>query len=545
MAEHEQREEKYLCTEISGIPQMVSDLRANQLASTPTSYSYRVSQIKAVVRFLDECKDELTAACEHYYGGSKTSHFLGRIWMTKYDALDAIEKLSEWMKPTKKPQPFPFNLMWSSKLQPHALGVVAIIAPWNYPISLVLRPLIGAIAAGNAVILKPSEVTDRVSRVFHDKLPQYLDPEMVRVVCGGAPETTALLKEKLDFVLFTGGGAIGKIVMSHCSRNLTPCCLELGGKNPVVIDDDVDLDTTIKRIVFGRFNFNGGQICVAPEFVFLSKSKQDAAVQIARKYLLEFYGQSGDTERSESYYNIVSDRHFDRLQKVRAHYLENAAHRIAIGGAGDEQFGPHRVSAKTRHLPPMVLRDVDFEGDHVMKEEVFGPILSLIPMEGAFSEWKAKAVQMVRSRDTPLAFYLFTRSQAVIDEMASKVNAGSFCVNDTVMFLALRNLPFGGCGASGMGRYAGKYSFDTFSHHKPVAVRSHGTEFLNKDRYPDHDRDAKDPAKKLKRDAKMIKTYESLYPGTPSTLRKAMKYGAIVTAIVLFAYYYQRHRAGA
>ena len=176
--------------------------------------------------------------------------------MVKYDCFDAIKNLTEWMQPIKKSQPFPFNLMWSSKLQPHPLGVTAIIAPWNYPIQLLLRPLIGAIAAGNAVVLKPSEVTDKVARVIYEKLPQYIDTEMVRVVCGGAPETTALLKEKMDFVLFTGGGSIGKIVMSACSKHLTPCCLELGGKNPVILDDDIDLDTSIKRTLSIFYTFS-------------------------------------------------------------------------------------------------------------------------------------------------------------------------------------------------------------------------------------------------------------------------------------------------
>merc|ERR1719242_2201288 len=537
-----QNEEKYFCSDISEIPKIVSDLRSNHLNATPTSYSYRISQIRAIIQFCDENKDELIAAARHYYGGSKSTHFLGRIWMVKYDCYDAMKNLDQWMKPTKKSQPFPFNLMWSAKVQPHPLGVTCVIAPWNYPIGLLLRPLIGAIAAGNAVVLKPSEVTDKVARVIYEKLPQYLDPKMVRVVCGGAAETSALLKEKLDFVLFTGGGSIGKIVMNAFSKHLTPCCLELGGKNPVILDDDVNLDTSIKRIVYGRYNFNGGQICVAPEYVFISKSKQDDAIEIVRKYLKEFYGEKGETEKSDDYFHIVSKRHFDRLQKVRSHYLVEESDRVAIGGGDDELYGPQKVNAETRHLPPMVLRDVDFEGGHVMKEEVFGPILSLIPMDGTFSEWKNKAISMVRSRDTPLAFYLFTRDQRVIDEMSSKINAGSFCVNDTIMFLALRNMPFGGCGASGMGRYAGKYTFDTFSHQKPVAIRSHGTEFLNKDRYPNYDRDVADLDKKLKREAKMLKMYEGLYPKEQSTFKRYLKWWAILTAVAAFAYYYQRIR---
>ena len=174
-----------------------------------------------------------------------------------------------------------------------------------------------------------------------------------------------------------------------------------------------------------------------------------------------------------------------------------------------------------------------------MKEEVFGPILSIIPMDGAFSEWKNKAISMVRSRDTPLAFYLFTRDQKVIDEISSKVNAGSFCVNDTIMFLALKDMPFGGCGASGMGRYAGKYSFDTFSHEKPVAIRSHGTEFLNKDRYPNFDRDVADLDAKLKREARMIKVYESLYSKRESTISKGLKYICLLVTIILVLYLYE------
>jgi len=535
------QEEKYMCTDIAAIPRMVSECRDNFLSMSPTPLSYRITQIKGILRFIEECEDELIDACRHYYGGSKMTHFIGRLWIVKYDCYEALKNLSEWTKPISKPQPFPLNLMWSASIEKEAYGVCSIIAPWNYPINLLLRPLIGAIAAGNAVIVKPSEVTDRVARVFASKLPRYVDNKMIKVVVGGAAETSCLLQQRLNFVLFTGGGSIGKIVMNACAKQLTPCCLELGGKNPVIIDDDADLETSIKRVLFGRFNFNGGQICVAPEYVFISRSRQAEAISIMRKYLLEWYGKDGNSEASDAYFHVVSNRHFNRLQKVRKHYLENEADKIAIGACDDAQFGEAKVNAANRHLPPMVLCDVDFEKDYVMKEEVFGPILSLIPMDGAFTEWKDSAVRHIQTNDTPLAAYIFSRDKKTVKELSLKISAGTVCVNDTVMFLALRNVPFGGCGESGMGRYAGKYSFDTFSHEKPIATRSHGTEFLNKDRYPNYDRDVADLEAKLKREAKTRKMYEGLLPKEASKFKRMVKYWAVLMAIGGFAYFYQRH----
>ena len=219
-------EEKYLCTDSNEIVKKVKDLRKTFYAKTPTPISYRIDQIKQILKFLDECEDDLMNACLYYYGGGKLNHWLSRLWIIKYDCYNVIKNLEEWMKPQNKKQGFPLNLMWSASVEYHPLGVTTIIAPWNYPIGLLLRPLIGAIAAGNAVILKPSEITDKVARVLNDKLLNYLDPNMVQIVCGGANEVTVLLKQKLDFVLFTGGGFVGKIVMNACSKQLTPWYVE-------------------------------------------------------------------------------------------------------------------------------------------------------------------------------------------------------------------------------------------------------------------------------------------------------------------------------
>ena len=254
-----QEEEKYITTDVEEIPKMVASLRQNFFAESPTSYRYRIEQIKQLLKFVEECEHDLINACQYYYGGTDTHHWLTRLWIVKFECHYAIKNLKKWMKSDKISQSLPISLMWSASIEYHALGVVTIISPWNYPITLLLRPLIGAIAAGNAIILKPSEITDKVSRVYNDKILNYLDPKMISVICGGPTETTALLNEKLDYVLYTGGGFVGKIVMKACSNNLTPCCLELGGKNPVIIDDNVDLEISLKRILFGRFDWNCGQ----------------------------------------------------------------------------------------------------------------------------------------------------------------------------------------------------------------------------------------------------------------------------------------------
>lgn len=532
-------EQKYLCTDTEKIPKMVQRLRNNYYASSPTSISYRINQLKQLIKFIDECGDDLIEACLKYYGGSKTEHWNMRLWIIKSDCYNVIKNLKEWMKPIKKPQNFPLSLMWNAKIEYHSLGVVTVIAPWNYPINLLLRPLIGAIAAGNAVIVKPSEITDDVARVFQKKLLNYLDSSMIQVICGGANETTILLKQKLDFVLFTGGGKIGKIIMKSCSNQLIPCCLELGGKNPVIIDDNADLDLAIKRIVYGRFDWNGGQICVAPEYIMISKSKQEKAIEIIKKYLTEWYGDNGDTINSGSYMNIVNNLHFDRINKIRKYYLENKSEKVAVGGINDKQFGPNKVNKKIRHLPPFVVKDIDFNNDKIMENEVFGPILSIIPMDGNFNEWIDDSIKYIRSTDKPLVFYIFTKTPQSknILKLRNSISAGTISINDTVMFMGLKDFPFGGVGEAGMGRYGGKYSFITFSQEKPIAIRTHGLEFLNNDRYPDAKLSKEQIEKKRK---KMKQVYEGLYEKPESKTKSVLKYSILVSAIVAFAYYYKK-----
>eukprot|EP00484_Ammonia_sp_Unknown_P004237 CAMPEP_0197075802 /NCGR_PEP_ID=MMETSP1384-20130603/211796_1 /TAXON_ID=29189 /ORGANISM="Ammonia sp." /LENGTH=519 /DNA_ID=CAMNT_0042514651 /DNA_START=37 /DNA_END=1596 /DNA_ORIENTATION=- len=516
---------------------MAHRLRKAFYARSPTPISYRIQQLKNLIRFLDECENELIAACQHYYGGGHSKHFFGRLWIIKKDAYEMINNLEAWMKPDRKPQAFPLNVLWSASVEPHPLGVVAIIAPWNFPLGLLLRPLVGAIGAGNAVMLKPSEITDKVARVLHEKLLKYLDPEMIGIVCGGVAECTALMKQKLDFVLYTGGGPVGKIIMSACSKQLTPCALELGGKNPVIIDDDCDLDTSLKRILMGRFDSNAGQICVSPEYIFLSASKQKEAIQIIRKHLLQFYGSDGNTEDAESYFNIVNSRHFQRIEKLRNYYLQSKPDQIAIGGANDKQFGPDKVNPKTRHLPPMVLCDVDFNNDKIMEDEVFGPILSIIPMRGSFAEWKEDALKYIRSKDKPLACYIFSRnpSSPSIQSLKNRIAAGTICINEVVMFMILKDLPFGGVGESGMGSYNGVYSFRLFSQQKAVAICSHGREALLKSRYPKPGKVSAEEA------AKQRRSLEAMFEKPTSRLTQIAKYSAAVGVIVGAVYYYKKY----
>ena len=247
-----------------------------------------------------------------------------------------------------------------------------------------------------------------------------------------------------------------------------------------------------------------------------------------RKILLEWYGETGDTINDKStYWKIVNNRHFDRVNKLRQYYLDNDPNKIAIGGENDEEFGPHKVNKSERHLPPMVLKDIDFDNDEIMKEEIFGPILSIIPMNGTFTEWVDDSIKYIRSGDKPLALYIFSADPKNdnILKIKNSISAGTVCINDTVMFLGLKDFPFGGIGESGMGRYGGMYSFKLFSQAKPIATSSHGREFFNKDRYPIY------PPSQEKEE-KLKKMYIYLLPTVQSKSRKCIKYSLIILSIV-------------
>ncbi|EHH24604.1 hypothetical protein EGK_08287, partial [Macaca mulatta] len=368
-----------------------------------------------------------------------------------------IQKLPEWAadEPVEKtPQTQQDELYIHSE----PLGVVLVIGTWNYPFNLTIQPMVGAIAAGNAVVLKPSELSENMASLLATIIPQYLDKDLYPVINGGVPETTELLKERFDHILYTGSTGVGKIVMTAAAQHLTPVTLELGGKSPCYVDKNCGLDVACRRIAWGKF-MNSGQTCVAPDYILCDPSIQNQIVEKLKKSLKEFYGE--DAKKSRDYGRIISARHFQRVMGL----IEGQ--KVAYGGTGD---------AATRYIAPTILTDVDPQSP-VMQEEIFGPVLPIVCVRSL-----EEAIQFINQREKPLALYVFSSNDKVIKKMIAETSSGGVTANDVIVHITLHSLPFGGVGNSGMGSYHGKKSFETFSH--SCLVRSLMNDEALKVRYP-------------------------------------------------------------
>nr|WP_166244324.1 aldehyde dehydrogenase [Paenibacillus turpanensis] len=358
----------------------------------------------------------------------------------------ALKHLDEWSRPVKVKTPVT-HFGSASYIHSEPFGVVLVIAPWNYPVNLSLGPVIGAIAAGNCVVLKPSELTPHTSEVVAELCRDAFEPEHVCVVQGDAETSQALLRERFDYIFFTGSTRIGQLVMEAAAKQLTPVTLELGGKSPCLVHGDAQLELSAKRIAWGKF-LNAGQTCVAPDYLFVQRGVKPKLLEALARHAAELYG--ADVLRDGSRFaGIVSEGHYARLTGL----LAATRGRIVYGGSGD---------AEARVLAPTIVDEVGWD-DPLMEDELFGPILPVV----VYDELE-EALAMIRSRPKPLALYVFTESDAVQRRVTDTVSFGGGCVNDTIMHIASPYLPFGGVGASGIGSYHGKASFDLFSHRKSV-----------------------------------------------------------------------------
>jgi acyl-CoA reductase-like NAD-dependent aldehyde dehydrogenase len=380
----------------------------------------------------------------------------------------ALKHLKSWVKPKKVAtsiDQFPA----SAKIYPEPLGVVLIISPWNYPFQLMISPLTGAIAAGNCAVLKPSEVAANTSRVIADIIQKTFDPAYIAVVEGGVETSQQLLEEKFDHIFFTGGTAIGKIVMQAAAKHLTPVTLELGGKSPCIVDSDVDLKYAAKRITWGKY-LNAGQTCIAPDYLLVDRRIKSELLTEIQKCVGEFYGD--DPAQSPDYARLISRRHFERLEPL----LKDGE--IVIGG---------QTKPEEKYIAPTVMDQVSWESP-VMQEEIFGPILPVLE----YTDLK-EAIAQINARPKPLALYIFSKDKQKQEQVLQETSSGGVCINDTVMQVGVSTLPFGGVGDSGIGSYHGKASFDTFSHYKSVLKK--GFRFDPNWRYPPY----KDKLSLLKR----------------------------------------------
>lgn len=358
--------------------------------------------------------------------------------------LDYItQRLRRWTKPHRVPLPLT-QMPGSAWVQPEPLGVVLIIGPWNYPFQLLLSPLMGAIAAGNCAILKPSEQAPATSRVVADLVKATFSPDYVAVVEGDAQVAQALLSQKFDHIFFTGGPRVGQIVMEAAAKQLTPVTLELGGKSPCIVDATADLRVAARRIVWGKF-VNLGQTCVAPDYVLVQEAAKAALLRHMQAALTEFFGE--DPAQSPDLARIVNASQFDRLMAL----LEGAD--VVTGGQSDRG---------DCYIAPTILENVGWDAP-VMQEEIFGPLLPVLTYEQIET-----AIAQINARPKPLALYVFSANEAFQSQVLGATSSGGVCINDVFLQVAIWGLPFGGVGQSGIGAYHGKTSFDTFSHLKSV-----------------------------------------------------------------------------
>ncbi len=441
--------------DVSAIPATVARLRASYESGLTRPLAWRLEQLAALERMLAERRDDFLEALAADLGKPELEALAMDLMATKNEASLARKRLRKWTRPERVGLlPIPGRM----RILREPLGVVLIISPWNYPVQLLLSPLASALAAGNCAVLKPSEVTPRTSAALARFVPEYLDREAVSLVEGGVEETTALLEQRFDHIFYTGNGAVARVVMEAASRHLTPVTLELGGKSPCIVDDDVDLKISARRIAWGKW-INAGQTCVAPDYVLVKREREEELVEALAESVREFYGE--DPRQSADFARIVNLRHHERVAKL----IRDG--RPAFGGEAD---------ASERYVAPTVLRDVAPDSE-VMKEEIFGPVLPVIPVDSI-----DEAIGIVNGRDKPLALYVFTRRREVEEDVLARTSAGGVTVNGTILHLGSPDLPFGGVGPSGMGAYHGRFGFETFSHRKSVLSR--GFRFDPKLLYP-------------------------------------------------------------
>ena len=425
------------------IHELVEMQRRDFLSGRRDPVERRIDQLEALQKTILRREDEICAALKSDLGKCAEEAFMTEIGMVLSEITCALRHLPQWSRPKKVHTPLA-HFPAQSYILKEPYGVVLIMAPWNYPFQLTLNPFIGAFAAGNRCILKPSAYAPATSQLIAHLMAECFPAEQAAVVLGGREENQALLEERFDYIFFTGGVNVGKFVLEKAARYVTPVTLELGGKSPCIVDASADVAVAARRIAFGKA-LNSGQTCVAPDYVLVQEKVKDQLLQKIRTCWEEFYG---DALSSAQWPRMVNEKHYRRVMDLMG------GEDIYCGGVGDGS-----------RIAPTLLNNVSWDAP-IMQEEIFGPVLPVIPFRRT-----EDAIALINSRERPLALYLFTRRQSVRRQVLEQVPFGGGCVNDTVIHLASSRLPFGGVGQSGMGRYHGKASFDTFTHEKSVVIR--------------------------------------------------------------------------
>ena len=410
---------------------------------------FRKQQLKLLSKNIKNHENELLDALYKDLGKSKVEAYATEIGMLLKSIKLMRKELKNWSKTKQTDTPL-YLFPTKSYIKKEPYGTVLIIGPFNYPVQLVFEPLIGAIAAGNTAIVKPSELTPHVAIVIRDIIEDTFDETYVSVVEGGIEETQALLSLPFDYMFFTGSEKVGKIVYEAAARKLIPVTLELGGKSPVIVDDTANIKVASERISFGKFT-NAGQTCVAPDYILVQRKVKNDLIKALKKTITEFYGEN--IEKSPDFGRIVNQKHFNRLNDLIQIHKDN----VVFGG---------NSSKEDLYIEPTLLDNITND-NKIMKEEIFGPILPIITYDN-FDE----VLEIIQSKSKPLSLYLFSEDENMTHRVVEELSFGGGAINDTLMHLANPNLPFGGVGSSGIGQYHGKYSFDTFSHMKSYTFKS-------------------------------------------------------------------------
>ena len=429
-------------TPIDKIQSLVASQRDYFRGNETLDIAFRLKMLRRLRDAIKMYEEELTEALRIDLNKSYEEAFMTEISIVLGEIDNFLKNLVRWAAPSKKSTPLKLFPSRSAVLT-EPLGVALIIAPWNYPVQLMLNPLVGAIAAGCTAVLKPSPYTPNVAKALERVVKSAFDEEYVAVVQGDRTVNTALLNQHYDIIFFTGSPELGRVVMRAAAENLTPVVLELGGKSPVVIDKSADIAVAAKRIAWGK-TLNAGQTCIAPDYLLIHRDVKEQFVEEYQKAIKDLHGS--DVSKSRYYVRMVSDKAFERV----AGYIEDGV--VRVGG---------RVDASERYIEPTLLDNVAVDSA-VMREEIFGPVLPMITIASV-----DEAVDFIRDREKPLALYVFA-DEAIARGVFDKTSSGGGCINDVIMHIANENMPFGGVGNSGMGRYHGRDSLYTFSHRRAV-----------------------------------------------------------------------------
>jgi aldehyde dehydrogenase (NAD+) len=430
---------------LSDSARLLAGLRGVFNTGRTRDLQWRLKQLRGIERLVEEGEAELAAALAEDLGRSAFDSWLGEVASTKAEAAYARKRLKRWMRSRRAALPL-VQIPGRAWTQYEPLGAVLVIGPWNYPVYLSLSPLVAAVAAGNCAVVKPSELAPATSAVIARLVPQYLAPDAVKVVEGGADTTQELLAAGFDHALFTGGTEVGRKIMAAAAPTLTPVTLELGGKSPVIVVDDADLDVTARRIAFAKL-VNSGQTCIAPDYVLADRKIAKQLVDKIVNTITEFRSVEKDPSQ-----RIVNQRQFDRLVSL----VSSTEGKVVLGGGSD---------ASTLRMEPTVIIDPS-PTDPVMVNEIFGPILPVLTVDSPNA-----AIEFINSRPKPLAMYVFTSSPKLGRDIVNRVPAGGAVINHVAMHVLVPSLPFGGVGPSGMGAYHGKAGFEAMSHRKSVLSR--------------------------------------------------------------------------